>query len=226
MIAFLVNTATVIIGSGLGLLAGTRLNDKYKNIVLNSLALVTLVIGVKMAIKTENIMIVVGSLIIGGLGGQWLEIEEKLGRVGEHLKKRVGSNAQDFVLGFVTASLLFCVGPMTVVGSFEDGLYGKGELIYIKSVMDGFAAIALSAALGAGVIFSAIVVFVYQGTLTYLARYLQPILSEIAINEMSAAGGVIVIAIGLNVLGLTKIKVGNMILALPLAAILAGILLG
>jgi len=225
MIGFLVNTATVIAGSGLGLLAGVRLRDKYKNIVLNSLGLVTILIGVRMAIKTENILIMVVALVGGGLIGQWLEIEEHLERFGEYLKMKAGSSAERFVLGFVTAALLFCVGPMTVVGSFEDGLYNKGELIYIKSLMDGFASIALTAAFGLGVIFSAIVVFLYQGALTFLARYLQAGLSEVVVNEMSAAGGIIIIGIGINVLGITKIKVGNLILALPLAAIIAGLAL-
>ena len=226
MFAFLVNTATVIVGSSLGLLFGPKLKDKYKSIVLYSLGLVTIVIGVSMAIKSKSIMLIVGSMILGALGGQWLAIEERLEKTGEYIKKRAGSSAEQFVLGFVTASLLFCVGPMTVVGSFEDGLYGKGELIYIKSLMDGFASIALSAALGAGVLFSAIIVLVYQGALTFLARYLQGALSEPVVNEMSAAGGVIVIGIGINVLGLARIKVGNMIPALPIAAVLAWLTMG
>jgi uncharacterized protein len=225
MIGFLVNTATVVAGSGLGLLAGARLNDKYKSIVLNSLGLVTILIGVRMAIKTENVLIMVASLVIGGLIGEWIGIEQYLEKFGEYLKKKAGSSAEQFVLGFVTASLLFCVGPMTVVGSFEDGLYNRGELIYIKSLMDGFASIALAAAFGAGVIFSALVVLIYQGALTFLARYLQAALSQNVVNEMSAAGGVIVIGIGINVLGLSKIKVGNLILALPLAALIAGLIL-
>jgi len=226
MFAFLVNTATVIVGSSLGLLFGPKLKEKYKSIVLYSLGLVTIVIGVSMAIKSKSIMLIVGSMILGALGGQWLAIEERLEKTGEYIKKRAGSSAEQFALGFVTASLLFCVGPMTVVGSVEDGLYGKGELIYIKSLMDGFASIALSAALGAGVLFSAIIVLVYQGALTFLARYLQGALSEPVVNEMSAAGGVIVIGIGINVLGLARIKVGNMIPALPIAAVLAWLTMG
>jgi len=223
MIGFLVNTVAVAVGSTVGLLAGSRLKDKYKSIVLSSLGLVTIVIGVRMAIKTENVLILVASLVVGGLIGEWFGIESQLEKFAEYLKHKVGSSAEQFVLGFVTASLLFCVGPMTVVGSFEDGLYNKGELIYIKSLMDGFASIALTAAFGIGVIFSTIVVFVYQGALTFAAFYLQSLLSDPVVNEMSAAGGVIVIGIGINVLGLTKIKVGNLILALPLAAIIAAL---
>jgi len=220
MYGFVVNTITVLIGSGLGLLAGARLQDKYKNIVLTSLGLVTILIGLKMAIKTEEVLIVVGSLVIGGLIGQWLHIEERLEKLGEYLKRRARSSGQDFVLGFVTASLLFCVGPMTIIGSFEDGLYGRGELIYIKSLMDCFAAMALSAALGAGVIFSALIVLVYQGALTLLARYFQNILSDPVVTEMSATGGLVLLGIAINLLGLAKIKVGNLLPALLLAAVL------
>jgi uncharacterized membrane protein YqgA involved in biofilm formation len=220
MYGFIVNTVAVIIGSVLGLLAGARLQDKYKNIVLTSLGLVTILIGLKMAIKSEEVLLVVGSLVFGGLIGQWLHIEESLEKLGVYLKQRAHSSGQDFVLGFVTASLLFCVGPMTIIGSFEDGLYGRGELIYIKSLMDCFAAMALSAALGAGVIFSALIVLVYQGALTLLARYFQNILSEPVITEVSAAGGVVMLGIAINLLGLARIKVGNLLPALLLAAIL------
>ncbi len=221
MYAFVINTLTVLLGAAVGLLAGNRLKDQYKNIVLSALGLVTIAIGVKMAIGTENFLYVVGSLIVGGFLGQWLRIEERLESLGEYLKQNTGSQGGNFVLGFVTASLLFCVGPMTVVGSFEDGLYGKGELIYIRSLMDCFAAVALTAAFGIGVLFSAAVVFIYQGTLTLLAKYLESVLVPAAVNEMSAVGGVIVIGIGINVLGLSRIRVGNLIPALPLALMAA-----
>jgi len=197
MIGFLVNTGTVLAGSTIGLSAGAKLQEKYKNIVITSLGLVTILIGLKMALKTDNILVVVGSLVAGGLIGQWLHIEEKLEDLGGYFKKKAGSSGADFVLGFVTASLLFCVGPMTIIGSFEDGLYDRGDLIYIKSLMDGFAAMALSAAMGSGVIFSALIVFIYQGALTFLAKYLQAILNETVITEMSAAGGVMMLGMQL-----------------------------
>jgi uncharacterized protein len=223
MFGFIVNTVTVLAGGTLGVLAGGRLHDKYKSIVLNALGLITILIGIRMALKTTEVMIVVGSMVLGGLLGQWIGIEEWLEKVGEYLKKKANSDGKDFVLGFVTASLLFCVGPMTVVGSFEDGLYGKGELVYIKSIMDAFAGMALAAALGPGVIFSAIFVFIYQGALTLLARYFQNFLSEPVVNEMSATGGVMLLGIAINLLGLAKIKVGNFLPALVLAAVIAWI---
>jgi len=224
MYGFIVNTITVLIGGSLGVLAGSKLHEKYKSIVLNGLGLITILIGVRMAIKTGEVMIVVGSIVAGGLIGQWLHIEEKLEQVGEYLKKKARSEGQDFVLGFVTASLLFCVGPMTVVGSLEDGLYGRGELIYIKSIMDAFAGMALAAALGPGVIFSALFVLIYQGALTLLAKYFQAFLNESVVNEISATGGVILLGIAINLLGLSKIKVGNFLPALVLAAVIAWII--
>jgi uncharacterized protein len=223
MYGFIVNTITVVVGGTIGFLAGGKLQDKYKTIVLQALGLITILIGIRMALKTQQVMIVVGSMVLGGLLGQWLHIEEGLEKVGEYLKKKSRSTGGDFVLGFVTASLLFCVGPMTVVGSFEDGLYGRGDLIYIKSIMDGFAGMALAAALGSGVIFSAIFVFIYQGALTLLAHYFQNFLSEVVVNEISATGGVVLLGIAINLLGLAKIKVGNFLPALVLAGVIAWI---
>jgi len=221
MIGFIVNTGTVLAGSAIGITVGNKIAEKYKQIVLTSLGLITFVIGIQMALKTSNTLLLVGAILAGGLTGQLLHIEEKLEQLGEYLKKRTASSSGNFVLGFVTASLLFCVGPMTVVGSFEDGLYGRGELIYIKSLMDGFASMALAAALGSGVIFSALIVFIYQGALTYMAKYLQSVLSEPVIAEMSAAGGVALLGIAINLLGLKRVKVGNLLPSLVYATIIA-----
>ncbi|MBD3298861.1 MAG: DUF554 family protein, partial [candidate division Zixibacteria bacterium] len=154
MTGALVNTGTVIVGSVIGLAIGDRLPEKIKTSVLNSLGLVTLWIGVTMVIDGTRFLVIVGSLIIGGVIGEILAIEAALARFAEWLKSRTGSSSGKFVSGFVTASLLFCVGPMTVVGSIQDGTVGDATLIFTKSVMDVFAAMALSAATGIGVIFS------------------------------------------------------------------------
>jgi len=217
----LVNTTTVILGSGIGLWAGHRLPENIKRIVLQAMGLVTILLGIQMALKTESVLILIGSLVLGGITGELLKIEEALEEVGEYLKKKVKSESGNFVLGFVSASLLFCVGPMTVVGSLEDGLFGKADLLYIKSVLDGFASLILSSGLGIGVLFSFLTVLIFQGSLTLLGNQLEFILREDIITEMSAAGGLLIVGIGLQLLEIKKIKVANLLPTLIYAVILA-----
>jgi len=222
---YLVNTATVIVGSLLGLLLGSRLPEKIKKIILSGLGLSTLLIGMSMALETNKLILIVGSLILGGIIGEIIGVEEWLERLGERLKIRVGSSSRTFVLGFVTASLLFCTGPMTIVGSLEDGFAQKADLIYIKSLLDAVAAIALSATMGIGVIFSAITVFVLQGILTYAGFFMGEFVNELILNEISAVGGILILGIGLNMLEVVKIRIGSLLPALLIAAILAYIFL-
>ena len=225
---YIVNTATVLLGSGLGLLIGPRLPESFKKIILSALGLSTILIGMQMALGTKSLILVVGSLIAGGIIGQLIGIEEWLERLGEKLRNRFEPVKTDperatgvFVLGFVTASLLFCTGPMTIVGSLEDGFAHNANLIYIKSLMDCVAAIALTTSLGIGVIFSAITVFVLQGLLTYLGMFLGSSLGEPILIEISAVGGALVMGIGFNLLGFGKIRVGNLVPALIIAGFLA-----
>ena len=218
---YVINTFTVLLGSGLGLLAGARLPENIKKIILSGLGLSTIVIGTQMALQTQKLLLIVGSLILGGILGQVIGIEEWLERIGEKLKVKVGSSSTTFVLGFVTASLLFCTGPMTIVGSLQDGYAGNADLIYIKSVMDGAAAIALTASMGIGVIFAALTVFIFQGILTYMGMALGDFIGSNVLNEISASGGVLILGIGFNVLGAARIRVGNFLPALVFAALLA-----
>ncbi len=226
---FIVNTLTVLAGSGIGLLGGARVSESIKKIILTALGLSTILIGAQMALAATRIILVVGSLVAGGVIGQILGIEEWLERIGENLRQRferpaenneAGSNST-FVLGFVTASLLFCAGPMTIVGSLQDGFSRNADLIYIKSLMDGVAAIALTASLGIGVIFSALVVFIVQGVLTYAGMLGGSSISKVVVDEISATGGALILGIGFNLLGFGKIKVGNLLPALVLAGLLA-----
>jgi len=217
----LVNTATVIVGSGIGLWVGHRLPENIKRIVLQAMGLVTILLGIQMALKTESVLILIGSLVLGGITGELLKIEEALEKVGEYLKRRVKSESSNFVLGFVSASLLFCVGPMTIVGSLEDGMSGKADMLYIKSVLDGFASLILSSGLGIGVLFSFLTVLFFQGSLTLLGGQLQFLLRENIINEMSAAGGLLIVGIGLQLLEIKKIKVANLLPTLLYAVVLA-----
>ncbi|MEE9552829.1 MAG: DUF554 domain-containing protein [candidate division Zixibacteria bacterium] len=218
---YIINTFTVLIGSGLGLLIGAKLPEKIKKIILSGLGLSTIVIGIQMALETQKLLLIVGSLILGGIVGQLIGIEEWLERVGEKLKVKVGSTSGTFVLGFVTASLLFCTGPMTIVGSLEDGYARTADLIYIKSVMDGAAAVALTASMGIGVIFSALTVLIFQGALTYFGMAMGDFINPVVLSELSAAGGILILGIGINILGIAKIRVGNFLPALAFAALFA-----
>lgn len=222
---FLANTVTVIAGTSIGLLAGTRMPEKIKRIIFMGLGLSTIAIGMQMVLDTKNLFLVVGSTIVGGILGQLIGLEEWLEGIGERLKKRVGSSSSTFVLGFVTASLLFCIGPLTIVGSLEDGFVQKADLIYIKSLMDGAAAIALTASMGIGVIFSAVTVFIVQGLLTGLGAVMGNFVSGVVLNEISASGGLLILGIGFNMLTDARIPVGNFIPALGVVAIAAWLLI-
>ncbi len=217
----LVNTGTVLLGSSLGLLIGSKFPDRIKNMVMHALGLSTFLIGLKMAFKTENILFVIGSLAIGGIIGELLKLEERLESLGEFIKRKVKSESGSFVLGFVTSSLVFCIGPMTIVGSIQDGVSGDTSLLYAKSLMDGFAAMVFASSLGAGVIFSSLTVLIFQGGLTILGSRLSFLLQPMVLDELAATGGLIIVGIGIYLLGIKKLKVGNFLPALVIVVILA-----
>jgi uncharacterized membrane protein YqgA involved in biofilm formation len=217
----LVNTATVILGSSVGLLIGARFSERINTIVMHALGLATLLIGFKMAFKTENILLVIGSLAIGGIVGELLKIEEGLERIGEFIKKKVKSESGSFVLGFVTSSLVFCLGPMTIVGSIQDGVSGDASVLYAKSLLDGFASMVFASSLGVGVLFSSLTVLIFQGGLTLLGGRLSFLLRPEVLDELTATGGLIIVGIGIYLLGIKKIKVGNFLPALVVVVILA-----
>ncbi|MEW5701050.1 MAG: DUF554 domain-containing protein [Candidatus Zixiibacteriota bacterium] len=213
-----VNTATVTAGSLLGLVVGDRLPEKIKQSVFTALALVTLSIGVMLVIRGTRPLLIVGAIILGGITGEIIAIERRLERFGTWLQgiARVGSG--QFVRGFVTASLLFCVGPMTVVGSIQDGLSGDSTLLITKSVMDGFAALALAATTGIGVLFAAGTVLVIQGSLTLLSGWFSALTVPEALNQLSAVGGLLILGLGIRMLGLKDIPVANYLPALVFIA--------
>lgn len=205
----------------MGLLIGARFSEKIKNIVMHALGLSTLLIGLKMAFRTESILLVIGSLALGGIIGELLRIEEGLESLGEFLKRKVKSRSGNFVLGFVTSSLVFCIGPMTVVGSIQDGVSGDASVLYAKSLLDGFASIVFASSLGIGVIFSALTVLIFQGGLTLLGGKLSFLLRPEVLDELIATGGLIIVGIGIYLLGIKRIKVGNFLPALVVAVVLA-----
>ena len=222
MLAVFVNAGAVILGSLLGLLLHNRLKEQHTKTIIACMGICTLVIGVTEAITTSNIIIVILCLVAGTVIGELTKLEDRIDGAGNWLKERVAQkNNGRFTEGFVTASLLFCVGSMSIIGSFDAGLRNDYEIIFAKSVMDCIMSVTFAATMGIGVAFSAVTIILYQGALTLLAGVIEPVLTQQVITEMSAAGGVMLIATGMNVIGLTKerIKVGNMLPALIFPAI-------
>jgi uncharacterized membrane protein YqgA involved in biofilm formation len=224
MTGTLINVAAVLIGGILGSLLGERLPARIRSIVMQGVGLVTLVVGMSMAITTGNIILVLASICLGGILGEWWRVEDRLDGAGRWLETRAARvpflARGDFTRGFVTASLVFCVGPMTILGSIQDGLTGDYTLLAIKSVLDGFAGLAFAASMGMGVTFSALTVLLYQGALTLAASPFQSILSDSMTTEMSATGGVIILGIGFLLLDIKRIRVGNFLPALFIAPLL------
>ena len=224
MTGTLINTITVLLGGTLGSLLGDRLPDRVRLIVIQGVGLVTLVVGTDMALGTGNILIVLGSILMGGILGEWWRLEDRLDSAGQWLEERAARvpflTRGDFTRGFVTASLVFCVGPMTILGSIQDGLTGDYHLLAIKSVLDGFAGLAFAATMGMGVTFAAVSVLLYQGALTLGASLFQNILTDAMVTEMTAAGGVIILGIGLMLLEIKRVKVANFLPALAIAPLL------
>lgn len=222
MIAAIVNAVVVILGGLLGLLLGGRLKEKHTKTIVMALGICTMVIGITSAITTTNILIVIICLVIGTILGELLKIEHRLDTLGDWLKSKVAKNGGGrFTEGFVTASLLFCVGSMAIMGSFDAGLRGDYNTIFAKSALDCVMAVTFAATMGVGVLFSGATVLIYQGALTLLAAVVEPYLSAEVVVEMSAVGGVMLIGTGMNIIGLTKerIKVGNMLPAIILPVI-------
>lgn len=235
MIGTLINIAAVLLGGSLGLFLGGRLPERLKGTVTAGMGLFTAAIGVQMFLKTQNPLIVLGSLILGALLGEWWKIEDGLQNLGIILEKRIlggdgkGSSrfapSGDFVRGFLTASLIFCVGPMTILGSIQDGLTGNYSLLAVKSVLDGFVALAFASTLGVGVLFSAAVILVYQGGISLLAAQLNQIVNPAMMNEMTAAGGVMLLGLAISsLLEIKPIRVGNFLPALVIAPLIVAIL--
>ena len=221
MIAQVVNALAIAVGALVGNKLRGGISERFRSILMQAMALAVMLIGIAGAVKTTDALIVVISLAIGALVGEGINIEKRLEQVGDALKRRVKGAEASFTQGFVSASLIFCVGAMAIVGSLDAGLRGEYSTILTKSLIDGITAAMLASTLGLGVIFSAAAVFVYQGAITLLAGLLQPLLTEAIITEMSAVGGLLIFAIGLNMQGITKIRVGNLLPAIlvPLAYI-------
>jgi uncharacterized protein len=224
----LINVGTVLVGTAVGTVLGGRLPERVRETVLHALGLVTILVGVGQglaafrppltgAVGDGAVLMVLGSVLVGGVIGELVGIERGLDQLGESLRKRFGRGQARFTEGFVVASLVFCVGPLTVLGSIQDGLTGDYQLLAVKSLLDGFAALAFASALGWGVGFSVLVILVYQGGLTLAASAVAGAFSGAMIAAMSATGGVLILGIALRLLDLRRVRVANLLPALVIA---------
>jgi uncharacterized protein len=241
VVGTLINVVAVLIGGALGMAFGARLPDRVRQTVVAGLGLFTAAIGIKLFLFTENEIVVLGSLLVGGLLGEWWGIEDGLLSLGAWLEKRFtrpSTTTQEvaesnppvergsrFIRGFLTASLVFCIGPMTILGSIQDGLTGDYNLLAIKSVLDGFAALAFASSLGIGVLFSTLVILVYQGGISLLAAQASALISDPMMAEMTAVGGVLLLGIAVSsLLEIRPIRVGNFLPALVIAPLIVALL--
>ncbi|MGB9794981.1 DUF554 domain-containing protein [Caldisericum exile] len=207
----IINVITVLVGSTLGLIIGEKFPERVKKIVIQSIGLFTMLIGITMIIKSTKFIEIFLSLILGSITGELLRIDERLEGLMEKVKSKISPNSPHFVEGFITATLVFCVGAMTVVGSIQEGLTGDATLLITKSIMDGITSLTLASGLGIGVMFSAISVFLIQGSLTLLGSKLLFLMQDVYINNFTGLGGVLILAIGIELLNIEKIKILNML---------------
>lgn len=219
----LVNAAAIIVGSLLGLLL-TRIPESIRKTVMQGIGLAVVVLGLKMALGTENILLVIVSIVVGAILGEWINIDHGLNQAGKWLEKKVGGDKQGSIAtGFVTATLVYCIGAMGVLGAMDSGLRNNHDILYTKALIDGFSAIIFTSTLGIGVLFSAIPVLLYQGVIAVLSTQIYNLVSEKMLDaillEVTAVGGLMIIAIGINILELKKIQVANMLPALIFAAL-------
>lgn len=229
MVGTIINVITIIIGSLLGVTLGGRFPERVRQTVVVGLGLFTLALGLQMFLKTQDILVVLGSLLVGALLGEWWKIENRLQSFGSWLESKFmrgdGEEQTKFVRGFLTASLVFCVGPMAILGSIEDGISGNYRILAVKAMLDGFASLAFASSLGIGVLFSIIPMVIYQGGLTLLAAQVQSVVTTQMMNEMSATGGLILMAIAIGgLLEIRPIRSGNFLPALVIAPFLVAVL--
>lgn len=225
-----INVAAILIGGLIGLFFGAHIPERFKNTVIAGMGLFTAAMGLHMFFKSGNQLIVLGALIIGALLGEWIGIENGLQALGEILEKRFSQDTESgassrFVRGFMVSSLLYCIGPIAILGSIQDGLSGDYNLLAVKSTLDGFASIAFASTLGVGVLFSSIIILIYQGGISLLANQLNAIITDPMMAEMTATGGVILMGVAFsNLLEIKKMRVGNFLPALAVAPLIVWII--
>lgn len=220
MIGTIVNTAAVLGGGIIGLLLKKRMPQRITTIYFQAVGLFTLAIGISMAVEMKEILIVVSSLAIGSLLGEWWNIESGAERMSNYLKHKLHIGSERFSEGLITAFLLFCVGSMTILGTIQEGTGGSPDLLYTKSLMDFFSSILLASAFGAGVAVSAVPLFIFQATLTLIAMYAGSFFTEEIILGLTSVGGILLIGLGINILEIKKLRIMNMLPSLVVVIIL------
>lgn len=220
MIGTLVNTAAVIVGGAIGLLLKKNMPQRITTIYFQAVGLFTLAIGISMVVKMDHILIVVASMALGSLLGEWLNIEAGAEKLSEYLKKKFRIGSDKFSEGLITAFLLFCIGSMTILGTIQEGTGGSSDLLFTKSLMDFFSAILLASAFGFGVVISAIPLFIFQAILTLIAMYAGRFFTPEIIQGLTSVGGILLIGLGINILEIKKLRIMNMLPALVVVALL------
>lgn len=226
MIGVIVNAVAVIIGSLIGMLFRKGIPERFTDAIMIGIGLCTLYIGVSGTLKGENTLVVIISIVVGTIIGTWIDIDKRIISLGEYIGRRfkaASGNSASIAEGFVTGSLLFCVGAMTIVGSLNAGLSGDTKMLFTKSVLDLISSAILYVSLGIGILFSACFVLLFEGAIVLLAQFLQPILTNSAIAEITCVGSLMIIALGLNIIGIAKIKVANYLPAIIIAPVLCWI---
>lgn len=214
MLGTIVNALAIIAGGIIGLLFKNVIPEKISESLLKTTGLAVIAIGITLIFRGENFTLLIISLILGTIIGESIDIEGILERFGAYIESKMKNKESNVALGFVTCTLVYCVGSMAIIGSIQSGLTGNHDILFSKALIDGITSVSMAVTMGVGVIFSSISVFVYQGIITTLASFMQSLLSEVVVNEMTAIGGVIIMGIGLNFLEIKRIKVGNLLPAI------------
>ncbi|MBP2663063.1 MAG: ydfK [Firmicutes bacterium] len=220
----LVNAAAIILGSGVGLALKQGIPEKYQNTLVQGMSLAVGIIGLQMALKTQNVLIVILGIAVGAIIGEALNIDGSLNKIGAWLSDKLSSGEagqSNIGRGFVTATLVYCIGAMAVVGSIQDGLTGDTGILYAKSLLDGIISVVFTSSMGIGVAFSSVSVLVYQGLITLLAGFFSAVLSEQVITELTATGGILIVGVSILMLEIKNIKLANLLPAIPAAAAIA-----
>jgi uncharacterized protein len=214
MIGTIINTVTVLLGGTLGVIFKNHISKRFTGIFFQAVGLFTLALGIKMALEGHEILLIIFSLILGSLTGEWLKLDKRIDRFGEWCKKRFKGNNEKFSEGLITSFLLFCSGSMTILGSIQEGLGQGHELLFTKALMDGFSSLVLATTFGASVAITAVPLFIFQGGLTLMAMFFGANISMVIVNELTAVGGILLIGVALSILEVKRIKVTNMLPAL------------